>query len=63
MVSQEGDWTAGWLLTGLPDPFDEDQGGGTRSEMAIIAGYMKEMSKLKKLIKENLGDHKAEKEC
>ena len=29
--------------------------------MAVIAGYLKEMSKLKKMIKENLGDHKAEK--
>jgi len=58
MVGQDGDWTAAWLLTGLADPYEEDQGGGTKSEMATIAGYLKEMAKLKKLMKETTGDQK-----
>ena len=58
MVSQDGDWTAAWLLTGLADPYEEDQGGGTKSEMATISGYLKEMAKLKKLMKETASDQK-----
>ena len=52
MVSQNGDWTAAWLLTGLRDPLDEEGGGASKSEMAVIAGYLKATTKLKKLVAE-----------
>jgi len=61
MVGQDGDWTAAWLLTGLADPYDDEHTGGSRSEMAIISGYLKEMGKLRKLMKEN-GSSKTDKD-
>ena len=49
-VLQGGSWNTAWLLTGLPDPFEDMPYAGSRKEMAIIASYQKEMSKLQQLV-------------
>eukprot|EP00435_Cladocopium_sp_Y103_P033485 s1638_g8.t1 len=36
-----GDWTAAWLLTCLSDPMGRREFGGSKSEMAVVSGYLR----------------------
>ena len=49
---QMGDWTAGWLMTGLPDPLAKKDFAGTKQEMSVISGYLSAVARLKKEVKE-----------
>ena len=51
-VIDGGDWTAAWLLTGLSDPMGRREFGGSKSEMAVVSGYLSALNKLKKQVKE-----------
>ena len=51
-VLQQGDWSAAWLLTGLPDALTRRDFAGTKSEMAIVSGYLDAVGKLKKKVRE-----------
>jgi hypothetical protein len=55
-VLQDGDWTAAWLLTGIPDPLATAEVAGTRREMAVVSGYGSSLTKPKKLVKEVEGE-------
>ena len=39
-VLQGGDWSAAWLLTGLPDPLARREFAGSKEEMAVVSGYV-----------------------
>ena len=54
-VLQGGDWSAAWLLTGLPDPLARKEFAGTREEMAIVSGYLDALGKLRKKVREAHG--------
>jgi len=45
-----GDWKAGWLLTGIPDPLKAREFAGSPSEMAVISGYLSGMADLHKKV-------------
>jgi len=51
-VLQGGDWSAAWLLTGLPDPLARREFAGSKEEMAVVSGYVEALSKLQKRVKE-----------
>ena len=51
-VIDGGDWTAAWLLTGLSDPMGRREFGGSKSEMAVVSGYLSALNKLKKQVRE-----------
>lgn len=58
---QMGDWTAGWLMTGLPDPLAKKDFAGTKQEMSVISGYLSAVARLKKEVKEaELSSHQEE---
>ena len=52
-VLQGGDWSAAWLLTGLPDPLARREFGGSKEEMSIISGYVEALHKLQKRVRES----------
>ncbi|CAE7804395.1 unnamed protein product [Symbiodinium sp. CCMP2592] len=51
-VLQGGDWSAAWLLTGLPDPMQKRDFAGTREEMPVVSGYVEALANLRKKVKE-----------
>lgn len=51
-VLQMGDWQSAWLLTGLSDPMQKKEFGGSKQEMSIIAQYVNSLGKLRKHVKE-----------
>ncbi|CAE7813662.1 SMYD3, partial [Symbiodinium sp. CCMP2456] len=47
-----GDWSAAWLLTGLPDPIARREFVGSKEEMAVVSGYVEALAKLQKRVKD-----------
>lgn len=51
-VTQNGDWTSAWLLTGISDPLSKKEFGGSKEELAVISGYVNALQKIRKQVKE-----------
>ena len=61
-VTQGGDWSSAWLLTGIPDPLLRKEFGGAREELAVVSGYINALSKLRKKVKYSSQSHALDEE-
>ena len=43
-----GDWSVGWLLSHLPDPFNKQRFGGDAEELSHVTAYLKSMAELER---------------
>jgi len=57
-----GSWKAAWPLTGLRDPYERDEWGGSASELSVIAGYLKAKDQLRASIRKGLPTPKEDKQ-
>jgi len=46
----QGSWQASWPLSLLPDPYEQNEWGGTHEEMAAVAGFLRAKADLKEKV-------------